>query len=111
MTTTSPFPSRPHPRQIAPLDQQDRAIVMAFPTGANPSHQNLIDAARLLLRYEGAQASADLYELITSAIAAWGLDRESLFAKTRALWNSGWQPSASLEPQTSGVGSGADVEG
>ena len=109
MTITTPPPGRPKP--VAPLHQQDWEIIKAFPTDANPSHQNLIDAARLLLRYEGAQASADLYELITSAIAAWGLDRESLFAKTRALWNSGWQPSTTAEPQASGVGSGADVEG
>lgn len=71
-----------------------------------PTEQALIDAARLLLRYQGNPTAAHL-SVIQALLERWGLDRDELFSMCRAIWASQWRPTA-MEQQEA-VGSGADV--
>ena len=80
-----------------------------------PGDSEVIDAARLLMRYgnNSDRFGADLAELLAQVLQRWGLSREQLHARTRSLWASGWRPVLDPSVQTDGVavGSGADTVG
>ncbi|MEY4351911.1 MAG: hypothetical protein RLZZ609_152 [Cyanobacteriota bacterium] len=94
--------------QSHPLYSQDRQTVDRLLAAETPSDGDLVDAARLLSRYEGFPGAFDLQSDLERAIRLWGLNRESLQARTRALWQGGYRPGAGAsgaEP----VGSGFDA--
>lgn len=72
-----------------------------------PSEQALVDASRLLLRYQNHPGGATHVELINTLLSRWNLDTTGLFSLCRSIWASNWRPSA-MEQQEA-VGSGADV--
>jgi len=81
-----------------------------------PGEAQLVDAARLLMRYEGFPGAHDLQEDLAKVLRLWGLSREELHGRTREIWASGW--AAGFRPGPVGgaeaVGSGfdtADAEG
>lgn len=78
-----------------------------------PDELALVDAARLLLRYSADGFGAAIHQLLLHALECWGLSRNDLHARTRALWSSGWRPPLDPKLQLDGVavGSGADVGG
>lgn len=93
--------------QPHPLHAEDRAVVdrlLAAPTPAEPDY---IDAARLLMRYEGYPGCLDIQSDLHACLKRWGLERDQLHDKTRSIWASGWRPTA-INPEAQ-VGSGADV--
>lgn len=94
--------------QSHPLYRQDRATVDRLLAAQAPADTDLVDAARLLSRYEGFPGAFDLQNDLERAIRLWGLNRETLQAKTRALWQGGYKPGAS-DPRTEPVGSGFDA--
>lgn len=94
--------------QSHPLYSQDRGTVDRLLAAQEPAEDDLVDAARLLSRYDGFPGAFDLQNDLERAIRLWGLNRESLQALTRALWQGGYRPGASIAKDEP-VGSGFDA--
>jgi hypothetical protein len=77
------------------LDQADRP---------EPDPQALVDVCRLLLRYDGGSYQ-QIADHALAILEGWGLDRDSAFARCRAIWESGFRPVLDSDP----VGSGSDA--
>lgn len=93
---------------VLSADHRRATELLALP---QPDEQALVDAARLLLRYTADGFGAGVQATLLQALQRWGLSREELHARTRALWSSGWRPPLDPRLQLDGVavGSGADV--
>ena len=98
--------------QSHPLHAIDRQVVDALLAARTPGDAQLVDAARLLSRYDGFPGAADLRDDLERVLRLWGLDRTSLRARTRAIWAAGYRPGLAVGGEA--VGSGfdtADAEG
>lgn len=93
--------------QNHPLHASDRQTIDRLLAAESPADEHLIDAARLLMRYEGFPGASDLQDDLQRLLRLWGLDREQLHRRTRALWAAGFRPGQS--PQAEAVGSGFDT--
>lgn len=93
-------------QQAHPLYDGDRDVVNRLLAAETPSDSDLVDAARLLMRYQGFPGAEDLQEDLAKAIRLWGLDRHALHERTRAIWAAGFRPSRGMEEP---VGSGFDT--
>lgn len=80
--------------QTHPLHALDREVVDRLLAVATPADADLVDAARLLMRYAGFPGAADLQEDLAKLLRLWGLGREELHARTRAIWAAGFRPAA-----------------
>lgn len=97
---------------VHPLEGLDGPIVARLVATTVPRDDDLIDAARLLLRYQGFPGAQELQRDLATCLRRWGLDQAQLQARTRALWASGYRPplpGASAQEPATAVGSGADV--
>lgn len=94
-------------QQTHPLYESDRAVVDRLLAAAEPADADLVDAARLLNRYQGFPGASDIQEDLAKAVRLWGLDREQLQARTRAIWAAGFRPMK--EAPTEAVGSSFDT--
>ncbi len=92
--------------QSHPLEATDRETVERLLAAAAPSDADLVDAARLLMRYQGFPGAHALQDDLAKALRLWGLDRDALQQRTRAIWAQGYRPSAG---GNDGVGSGFDT--
>ena len=90
-----------HPLYGSDRDTVDRLLAAQAPTDAD-----LIDAARLLLRYQGFPGARDLQDDLSKALRLWGLDHGGLQQRTRALWAAGYRP---VPAAADAVGSGFDT--
>lgn len=81
-------------------DQQRLAAITQGP--CDP--QVLVDCCRLLIRYDGGSYQA-IADGALAILESWGLDRDSAFARCRAIWENGFRPLLDADP----VGSGADA--
>jgi hypothetical protein len=95
-------------QQNHPLHGTDRAHVDRLLAVETPGDADLVDAARLLTRYEDFPGAPDLRDDLAKVLRLWGLDRTQLQGRTRALWSAGFRP-AGLAPVSEGVGSGFDT--
>jgi hypothetical protein len=93
--------------QSHPLHAIDRQVVDALLAAEVPGEAHLVDAARLLSRYDGFPGAADLRDDLERVLRLWGLDRASLRARTRALWAAGYRPGLAVGGEA--VGSGFDT--
>lgn len=93
--------------QSHPLHAIDREVVDRLLAAEPPADQDLVDAARLLMRYDGFPGAADLRDDLERALRHWGLDRSQLQHRTRAIWAAGFRPGAA--PGAEAVGSGFDT--
>lgn len=95
----------------AALLTADTARASAIAALADPDELALIDTARLLMRYSADGFGAPIHQLLLDVLQGWGMTREQLHTRTRALWSSGWRPPLDPAIQLDGVavGSGADV--
>lgn len=94
--------------QNHPLYASDRDRIDALlGHKGEPNEEQLTTTAMLLNRYDGFPGAIDLQEDLTKVVKGWGLDREGLNAKARAIWTSGWRPGSASSSDE--VGSGADV--
>jgi hypothetical protein len=91
-----------HPLYACDRDSVDR-LLAADP----PADAHLVDAARLLMRYEGFPGANDLREDLERVLRLWGLDRDGLHERTRAIWAAGFRPGPA--PAAEAVGSGFDT--
>jgi len=97
---------------VHPLAGLDGPIVARLVATAVPRDDDLIDAARLLLRYQGFPGAQALQRDLAACLQRWGLNQTQLQARTRALWDSGYRPplpSTAAQEPAAAVGSGADV--
>ena len=93
---------------LAALFDDDFALLERhFEAEGPPTEQALVDAARLLLRYQGSPTAQAHLSVIQALMDRWELDRDGLFSMCRAIWASQWRPS--VMEQQEAVGSGADV--
>ena len=92
--------------QSHPLYASDRSVVDGLLAAEQPSDADLIDAARLLMRYQGFPGAIDLQEDLAKVLRLWGLDRDQLQQRTRALWAAGYRPLTSSAEE---VGSSFDT--
>jgi hypothetical protein len=95
--------------QNHPLHAIDRQVVDALLAAATPDDNHLVDAARLLNRYEGFPGASDLREDLERVLRLWKLDRASLQQRTRVIWAAGFRPGPARAEEA--VGSGFDTAG
>lgn len=94
--------------QAHPLYKGDRAVVDRLRSTSIPSDQDLVDAARLLMRYRAFPGAFDIRDDIITAAKTWGFANSAeLNAATRAIWERGFRPQYEASAD---VGSGADVQ-
>ena len=108
----SPAPSPSAvPEQSHPLNALDREVLDALLAVQTPADAQLVDAARLLMRYQGFPGAHDLQDDLEKVLRLWGLSREELHSRTRAIWASGFRPGPAgpAAPAQEAVGSGFDT--
>ena len=93
--------------QNHPLYPTDREHVDRLSARNPPEDVDLVDLARLIIRYEDFQGADDLKVDIQKIMKKWDLNREELEIKTREIWSNGFRPVSS--PISESVGSGFDT--
>lgn len=92
---------------LHPLYDSDHDLVNQLLAAAEPSEPQLLDLGRLFMRYAGFPGARDLQDDLDKTLRLWGLSREQLNQRCRALWAAGYRPGAGETQQ--GVGSGFDT--
>ncbi|WP_186699956.1 DUF3288 family protein [Cyanobium sp. NS01] len=92
--------------QSHPLHALDRVVVDRLLAAAEPTDADLVDAARLLMRYEGFPGAQDIQDDLAKVLRFWTLSRAALHERTRAIWAADFRPSPS---GGEAVGSGFDT--
>ncbi|KGG15056.1 MULTISPECIES: DUF3288 family protein [unclassified Prochlorococcus] len=92
--------------QNHPLYSIDRDHVNRLLATNVPNDEDLIDLARLMMRYEGFPGADDLQMDMRKTLKLWGITKEELNASTRKIWIKGYRPGASSETM---MGSGFDT--
>jgi hypothetical protein len=92
--------------QSHPLHALDRVVVDRLLAAETPADEHLVDAARLLMRYQGFPGARDLQDDLAKVLRLWGLSREALHERSRAIWATGFRPAPSAGEA---VGSGFDT--
>ena len=93
--------------QSHPLYATDRELVDQLLATETPAETELVNLGRLLMRYAGFPGAHDLQDDLDKTLRLWGLSREQLNARCRAIWAAGFRPGAGAVPQA--VGSGFDT--
>ena len=101
MSTSSDDPSQNHPLYAIDRDHIDRLL-----SRDQPQDADLVELARLLIRYDGFPGADDLREDMERLLSLWSLSRDALNNKTRALWSAGFRPGMA---EADAVGSGFDT--
>ena len=91
-----------HPLYATDRDQVDALLGHQ----GEPGPEQLTVAARLVMRYGDFPGADDIKQDIQKVVTGWGLDSQSLNARCREIWASGWKPGQQLDND---LGSGADV--
>ena len=92
--------------QSHPLYKVDRELVDRLLGKHSPNEQDMVDLARLLIRFDEFPGATDLQEDMKKTLNLWGLDREELNARVRQIWAKGFRPGQS---SSDSVGSGFDT--
>ena len=101
METPNQAHDQSHPLYSSDRDHVDRLLAKPIPEDGD-----LVDLARLLIRYEGFQGAHDLKADIDKTMRLWGMSKESLNEKTRNIWKEGYR---SGSKSSDSVGSGFDT--
>ena len=75
--------------QAHPLEASDRDLVDGLLAATTPSDEQLVDAARLLIRYDGFPGAVALKADLEKVIKLWKLSRDQLNARVQQLWAAG----------------------
>ena len=78
--------------QSHPLYATDRDVVDRLLAAEVPADHHLVDAARLLMRYEAFPGARDLSSDLAKTLRLWGMSREDLHRRTQAIWAKGFRP-------------------
>ncbi|MFN7898329.1 MAG: DUF3288 family protein [Synechococcaceae cyanobacterium] len=92
--------------QHHPLHSSDRLSVDRLLAVEVPADDHLVDAARLLMRFEGFPGAQDIRDDLARILRLWKLDRDGLHQRTREIWAAGFRPAPAA---TEAVGSGFDT--
>ncbi len=90
-----------HPLYSIDRDHLDRLLAKDYPESAD-----IVDLARLLIRYKGFPGVLDIQKDIKKIMQLWGLSLEALNEKAKKLWQEGYRPGRGLQ---GGLGSGFDT--
>lgn len=72
--------------QKHPQNQKDRLTVdNLLATPSNPSDRELVELARLIIRYRDFPGARDIQRDLQVVLDTWQLTEEELYAKTRAI--------------------------
>ncbi len=93
--------------QNHPLYSIDRQNVDRLLAKEAPEDGDIVDLARLLLRYEGFPGASDLQDDMNKTLKLWGLNRDILNSKAREIWENNYRPGMKNEDV---VGSGFDTK-
>ena len=93
--------------QNHPLYSIDRDHIDGLLAKELPEEGDIVDLARLFLRYEGFPGASDLQADMNKILKLWGMNRTILNEKARKIWGDGFRPGRNVEE---GVGSGFDTE-
>ena len=93
--------------QNHPLYSIDRDHINRLMSKDMPEDEDIVDLARLFLRYEGFPGASDLQDDMKKILKLWGFNREILNLKARALWKAGFRPGRASNDV---VGSGFDTD-
>ncbi len=74
--------------QQHPQYSADRQVVNQLLAG-EASDYNLVELARLIIRYQGFPGARDIQADLQKALTRWQLTEAALFAKTRAIHQQG----------------------
>ena len=96
--------------QRHPLYTKDRPVVDRLLKQSNPTDRDVVDAARLLQRYNGFCGAFDIQEDLKAVLVAWKLDHPDLLQRSRAIWSSGFRPASLAATDQAQVGSGFDSQ-
>lgn len=78
--------------QNHPLYLVDRDHLNRLMAKDSPEDQDLIDLARLFIRYEGFPGATDLQSDMAKILNLWGISKESLNSRTKDIWEKGFRP-------------------
>ena len=92
--------------QNHPLYLTDRGHLNRLLSKISPQDQDLIDLARLLIRYDGFLGAEDLQADMIKILNLWGMTRDTLQERTKQIWTKGYRPGANTEGE---IGSGFDT--
>ncbi len=92
--------------QNHPLYLVDRDHVNRLLAKETPGEKDLIDIARLLIRYEGFPGANDIKMDMLKTLKFWGISKEELNSRTKKIWRAGFRPGNDSEEI---VGSGFDT--
>ena len=97
------------PTQNHPLHKFDREIVDRLLRADGSQKQDIVEAARLFIRYDGANGSADIQHDLINVLHKWGMSRDDLNLQARLIWTSDWRPDRDSDEEIE-IGSGADPQ-
>ena len=91
-----------HPLYSIDRDHIDRLLAKDL-----PEDEDIVELARLFLRYEGFPGASDLQDDMNKTLKFWGITREILNVRARKIWESGFRPGRNTQEA---VGSGFDTK-
>ena len=83
--------------QNHPLYETDRLLLNRLISKNNPAEADLIDLARLFMRYEDFPGAKDIQIDLVKILKLWGITRDQLNSSTRSIWAKGFRPGVSSE--------------
>ena len=92
--------------QAHPQEANDREVIDHLLGTTVPENQELTDAARLFMRYDGFPGADDLQQDMQRMLSLWKLSRDELNIKVRGIWTKGFRPGPASDDA---VGSGFDT--
>ena len=92
--------------QNHPLYSSDRQLVDSLMAKASPEPSDLVELARLFMRYDDFPGASDLKADMDKVLRLWNFSKDELNSQTRRIWSEGFRPSSS---DNSSVGSGFDT--
>ena len=75
--------------QKHPQDRKDRITVDHLLKAQLPGDRELVELARLIIRYRNFPGARDIQQDLQTALNTWGLTEEELYTKTRAIHATG----------------------
>tara|TARA_Y100001968_G_scaffold50564_1_gene41244 strand:+ start:19874 stop:20194 length:321 start_codon:yes stop_codon:yes gene_type:complete len=94
-------------QQNHPLYQIDRDRINRLLGQGSPNNSDLVDLARLIIRYQDFPGADDLKSDLLKVLNLWKMTKESLNSKTKEIWEKGFRPGNELNDA---VGSGFDTD-
>ena len=83
--------------QNHPLYETDRDLLNRLISKSDAAEEDLIDLARLFMRYEGFPGAKDIQMDMLKTLKFWGITIEELNNSTRKIWAKGYRPGSSSE--------------